>query len=485
MKRSRKSILALAAITVLGASAVPAAAAGQTRLSWGPCPDYDSTPSPTAGLECAKLTVPLDYAAPERRQIELTISRLPSKNPAKRRGVLLMNPGGPGGAGLAMPALLPKTGPAAALADRYDLIGFDPRGVGYSTPTTCGFTSADRNAMWPGYARGPEDVATYAGTAAAVARKCATARTKDLMPHITTANTARDLDAIRSALGARRISYYGNSYGSYLGAVYASLHPQRTDRVVLDSVTDPSGVGAEHRIQTAQGFDDRFPDFAAWAAARDSVYHFGSTPEGVGATYFRLAAQLDLAPVNGIDGKGFRFGTYEGLYQDERFPAIAETWLAAQGKPAPRAAPPALPDWLAENRAAAQLTLECNDSRWPRSLAGYQRRVETARLSHPAYGPAASNITPCAYWPEHEEGVRITGAGPRNVLLAQNLRDPATPLDGARRMSAALGHRAQLTLVDQGGHGVFRKANECANAAIAGYLAEGTWPTTFCARQHP
>ncbi|WP_285483475.1 alpha/beta hydrolase [Amycolatopsis sp. NBRC 101858] len=452
----RKALVLLAFLPLL---ATPPADAS-TRLEWtAPCPDYGMSPSPTAGLECARLRVPLDYAHPGRT-IELTLSRH-AGTPGKRRGVLLMNPGGPGSPGLAMPAQLLQRMGGSGLPDAYDVIGFDPRGTGYSTPVTCDLTPEQRGAVLGPYADGPRDVVATAAKARVVAKQCGEAATADLLPHMTTANTARDLDRIREALGERKISYYGLSYGSYLGAAYASMFPARGDRIVLDSVLGPRGLDVRANQRFAEGFDDRFPDFAAWAAARDDLYHLGRTPAAVSAKFFELAATR---------GPEFRSDTWNGLYDDASFPALAAEWAGT----ARVAAGPLGGD----TRASLQLQVICNDSDWPERIGYYRRAVERERVRHPMFGPAAANVNPCASWPVErtEAPVRVGGPGPANVLLVQNLRDPATPLSGARETRAAFGNRARMVTVDAGGHGVFTRENACGNAAVLGYLRDGVFP---------
>lgn len=455
----RKTLVLLAFLPLL--AAVPAHAATKPVLAWTtPCPDYGTSPSPTGGLECATLRVPLDYADPGGRTIELTISRH-AGTPGKRRGVLLMNPGGPGSPGLAMPAQLVQRLGGTGLPEAYDVIGFDPRGTAYSTPVTCDLTPGQRGAVLGPYAAGPRDVDATAVKARVVARQCGSASTTDLLPQMTTANTARDLDRIREALGEQKISYYGLSYGSYLGAAYTSMFPGRSDRIVLDSVLGPGGLDVRANRRFAEGFDDRFPDFAAWAAARDDRYHLGRTSAAVTAKFAGLAAER---------GPGFRADTWNGLYDDASFPALAAEWAGTA-----RAAVGPLDG---DNHAALQLQVLCNDSDWPEEIGYYRRAVELDRLRHPMFGPAAANVNPCAFWPVErtEPPVRVGGPGPADVLLVQNLRDPATPLSGARETRAAFGSRARLVTVDAGGHGVFTRENACGNEAVLDYLRDGVFP---------
>ena len=435
-------------------------------LRWGPCPDYGlpGPGNPTAGLDCATLRVPLDYRRPDGRTIEVTMSRHVATDPAKRRGVLLMNPGGPGGPGLPMPAQLVARGGWTGLLESYDVIGFDPRGVGYSTPVTCDLTPEQRFSAVGPYAHTGDDVTRQAEKARVVARQCADSPTGYLLPHLTTANTARDMDRVRIALGERKISYFGVSYGSYLGAVYAALFPERTDRVVLDSVLGTGGLDVTAHRRFAQGFDDRFPDFTAWAAQRHDTYGLGSTPDEVAAKFDELA--------RGPEGDRLRSNTWAALYDDAHFPDLATQW---QGFSATAATGPLDGD----NHAAAQLSVLCNDSDWPEDVRSYQRAVERERVAHPRFGPAAANVNPCAFWPVDpiEPPTRITARGPSNILLVQNLRDPATPLVGARETRRAFGDRARMVTVDTGGHGVFLvNPNACGNAAVAAFLRDGARP---------
>src|SRR4030088_3232012 len=143
------------------------------------------------------------------------------------------------------------------------------------------------------------------------------------------------MDRIRAALRERRMSYFGVSYGTYLGAVYATLFPDRTDRIVLDSSLGPGGLDVTASRRSALGFQDRFPDFAAWAAERDSTYGLGATPAAVTTTYFELANQLDQAQVGGVDGKLFRLTTFGALYSDRDFPSLAQLWQAVKAQAVP------------------------------------------------------------------------------------------------------------------------------------------------------
>ncbi|WP_108989863.1 alpha/beta hydrolase [Streptomyces coelicoflavus] len=486
MRRSLSLALTAVALTVtaLPASAAPSAATTQPpggTLQWGPCPEGASAPR----LRCSTLEVPLDYRDPDGRKIEIAVSRLASEKPSQRRGVLLTNPGGPGGPGLAYPAVLAASGLPRKVLDSYDIIGFDPRGVGRSTPVTCDLT---REQQWrgnfPPYAHTAADVAREARPARKIAEQCASSRTAWMLPHTTTANTARDMDRIRTALGEPKVSYLGASYGSYLGAVYATLFPRRGDRIVLDSNMGPGGYDITAMRLFARGMEDRFPDFAAFAAAHPE-YGLGRTPKQVTAKFFELAERLDAHPVQNVDGAAFRGYTFERLYADALMPELAEFWQAVDtGGALPL---PELPANL-ENLLAARFAVVCGDSRWPGTVREYQRNVAVDRRAYPMLGGSTASINPCAFWPRErtEPPVRITGRGPSNVLMLQNERDPGTPLAGARELRRAFGGRATMVTADQGGHGVYPYGrNTCANDAATGFLTTGERPARdlACAAQ--
>lgn len=494
-RRWRKTLTIAAAAGVVLGGLVPPANAASESLEWGPCPafgrGYDELPT-KAFLECATVEVPLDYAEPDGETIEIAVSRLATADPSKRRGVLLLNPGGPGGPGLPMPLDLLALGMPASVSDTYDLIGFDPRGVGYSAPVDCGIDVTTYGSNVPPYARGPEDVAAWAEVTRTIAEECRAHATDGRLRHYSTANTARDMDRIRAALGEEKISYYGLSYGSALGAAYVSLFPERTDRIVLDSNVGDTVMDRTTFRRFGLGAEQRFSDFAAWAAKWHGTYELGRTARQVRATYFELAERLDREPYAGINGAAFRAQTFAALYDDGLFSQLAQFWQAihrgigAEVRRLSNALPKsaAVEGYDPANIVAAQLAIVCNDAEFPRSLKTYQRDVEVDRMRYPVFGAAAANITPCAFWPSPlEPRVEISTKGPANILLLQNLRDPATPYVGGMELRRALGQRARLVSIDQGGHGAYLLGdNACANNAATRYLVAGELPRhdTFC-----
>ena len=479
----RRTLSVAVAVALVAAAVAPGvAAATPSTVTWGACPADVAAP----GLECSTVEVPLDYRQPAGRQIEIAISRLASKNPAERRGVLLFNQGGPGLQGLSLPTYYADTlRLPQGVQDAYDLIGFDPRGVGHSAPVTCDETT-EQLALggFPPYAYTAADVTKAAVDAKTVARQCAMSKTGSMLPYITTANTARDMDRIRAALGEPKISYYGDSYGTYLGSVYTTLFPERSDRIVLDSSLGPNGYDDTALRMFALGTEQRFPDFATFAAGHPG-YGLGSTPDQVTAKYFELATRLDKTPAQGYDGSLFRVVTNAYLRNTGSFGPLAVIWQSLDtNQPSPGVARAQDGD----NLTASHFYVVCGDTQWPRSIQTYQRNVAVDRARYPLLGAASANIVPCAFWPINpiEPPVRIGDRGPSDVLMMQNLRDPATPLVGAQQLRQTLGDRARMVTVDQGGHGVYLvTANKCANDTVTTFLTTGKRPArdAFCADQ--
>jgi len=482
-------------LAVVSLASFAAIGGAQTApLQFGACPaSLDGVPD--AGQQCATLQLPLDYADPNGRKITVAVSRLRAANPGSRRGVLLLNPGGPGAPGLDLPRLLAALLPRSVL-DRYDLIGFDPRFVGTSTPVSCGLSDAEAGQALVPLAQ-PGGFPATAALMRKIAGECA-GSAGDLLPFATTANTARDMDQIRQALGEAKISYLGYSYGTYLGAVYAALFPDRTDRIILDSSVDPDWVWRQQFRAWGSGGTIRFPDFAGFAAANNATYHLGKTPTAVRSLYLRLLQRLKSHPVHfpgsdvALNGPLFQAITFSELYSDSSFPDLAEflqlvnaekdtavggdSLLQAVQALQPRRVLDGEP---LDNDVASGLAILCGDVAWSRSVVDYQKGFVADSHRYPLFGALGSNIWPCAFWPSQptEPLVPITPLGPSNVLMLQNLRDPATPYAGALGLRAAFGERARLVSVDQGGHGVYTLTpNGCANQIATAFLADGTLP---------
>lgn len=480
--------LAMAGVLVSGCtqSSTPSSTEPQpeSMLQWTDCPEGVENPDDgPSRLQCATVPVPLDYENPDGAGIDITISRLPSQDPDARRGVLLLNPGGPGGTGLDQPKFLESLGMPTSVLDSYDLIGMDTRGVGHSSPISCGFTDdLEYYGAVPPYAVDEAAFTEQVATSKEVAERCA-ANDDGTLRHVSTANMARDLDRIRSALGEEQASFLGYSYGSALGAAYASMFPDTTDRIVLDSNIGDTHLDRDGLRRYAQGMEDTFPDFAEWAATEHDRIGLGATADDVRNTYFRIAGALDTAPVDGINGRLFRLSTFVTLYNPLSYEAAAKSWSyfmdRAGGVPSG--------DSVVGDQAAAMdnnwsvfLAVTCNDIEWPSDVATYRQAVKDAGATYPLFGAAAANIMPCAFWKSApaESPVAIDDEGPANILIAQHQRDPVTPLAGGTMLDDKFGDRSILLTVDGSGHGVFVLGkNACAQDLVAEYLVDGTMPS--------
>ncbi|MFE6056828.1 alpha/beta hydrolase [Kitasatospora sp. NPDC056446] len=479
--------LAVTVLTALPATAAEAPQGGPGRLAWSACQGQADPRQ-----QCADLSVPLDYRDPHGARITVAVSRIATAKPGLRHGVLLIVPGGPGDNGLDRPSAAVKRLPQSVL-DRFDLVGFDPRGVGRSTPVSCGLDHADlawvKLRPWPA-ADGSTDGNVTGGHRFADA--CAR-NGGPVLRSISTANEARDIDSVRRALGERKLSAWGTSYGTYAGAVYATMFPGRTDRIVLDSNDDPdpTRVGRGWLAAFGQGAEDRFPDFARWAASPDNPDRVADTPEEVRPLFLDLAARLDRAPLPWpganpaqLDGNGLRETMLQSLYADARFPDLARLMLVGLGR-RPLPVPVLPPDEVMQNHIAASAGTLCNDVAWPADPSAYTKDVAADRAARPLTAGMPVNVMPCAFWPyaPAEPPVKVTGRGPANVLMVQNLRDPATPYSGALKLRAAFGERARMVTVDSGGHDAYlANGNACGDAAVTDYLVTGRRPAgdVFC-----
>lgn len=463
--------------------------AAEQHIAWGKCPPVAEGAARDQRLICATVKVPLDYRKPRGKTIDVAVSKLPTAKPGKRQGVLVLNPGGPALPGLDTPGVMAPTLPTSVL-DSYDLIGFDPRGVGNSTPQSCGLEDPSVAGLFP-YPAADGSITANVDRAKADARQCASNVGEDLR-FFTTANTARDLDRVREALGEKKISYWGQSYGTYLGAVYESLFPEHTDRVVLEGNVDPTKVWSKSAESWGKGMSERFPD-AAHVAVELGL---GGTVEEVTQNYITLADRLDRtpAPVPGtpqsLTGAMFRSVTYSLLLHNETLPVLAQFWQAvadlANGKLTEDdgkilqqvfAAAPTTPGVPADNQATMFLALTCGDTKWSHDVDGYAKRVAADRQAWPLTAGMPVGIWACAFWPEPiEKPVTVTDKGPRNTLILQNRRDNATPWDDGIGLRKVLGDRAAFIGADNGGHYVYAQGSTCADDATVEFLTTSRLP---------
>lgn len=484
------TVLATGLVWTAGADAYGAAgrATGQGRvpesLRWGGCDE------PAAGegerkAECAMVEVPLDHSKPSGRRLRLAVNRFRATGPRSARlGVLLVNPGGPGASGRELAAYMAQNLPEQVTA-RYDIVGFDPRGVGGSKPAlSC--VDPKRYYRPPRPDNVPRDAreeAVLLRRARAYAESCGS-RWSWLLPHMTTENAARDMDVIRRALGERTISYLGYSYGTYLGAVYATLFPDRVRRMVLDSVVDPTGVWYANNLAQNTAFERRHRDFLAWVAEHHRVYRLGATAERTTAAWYRMRAKLRTRPANGVIGPTELDDLFTVAgYTDAIWPKLARAFSDYVRRDDATRLLKAFRRYVrngtaeAENGYAVYLAVECRDAPWPRDWATW--RADSRRLNATAPFLTWANTwynAPCAFWPV-PSGTPVTVGRAKlpPILMLQSRRDAATPYQGALRMQR-LFPTARLVTVGGGNHGVTLNGNACVDRAVTSYLLAGKVP---------
>ena len=436
----------------------------QTSIDFGPC---------DLGVgECGTVTVPLDHEDPDGPTIDVAVSRIPAANPDERIGVLLTNPGGPGASGIEFALAQPF--PQEVL-DRFDLIGWDPRGVGDTAGLTCGaevdaFLDIDPEPDSNREQRQLDEAAR------AVADECEQTD-GDLLPFVGTRDVVQDMDAIREALGEEQISYAGYSYGTALGLGYLEQFPERVRAMVLDGVVDPTQDLAGFLLAQGQALEEQVN------ALLDGCADDPSCPlDDAGATYDRVAAAMDDAPLPGGDGEvgpselqtGAIFATYGFNDNDARLLWQALADADAGDGDAIAALAQQYYDLSSYTPYAA---VECVDSEVPQGSEAYQAFAEELIAVAPRTGASVANeLLPCAFWsaPASGDPHVVTAPGSPAVLVIGNTGDAATPYQQAVDVAANLADGHLLTL-DAVGH-VASGRSACIDDARTAYLVDLTLP---------
>ncbi|HEY7485274.1 MAG TPA: alpha/beta fold hydrolase [Streptosporangiaceae bacterium] len=507
MKRTRWAFAALAAGSALavGSGVAPSAAAtkqsaasadaGLTRfqhqsVAWHGCQrgpdDHDGQTLDEAGAQCADITVPLDYRHPDRRTITVAISRLRATDTAGRIGPLVINLGGPGNPVLASIVLARQA--MGATGARFDLIGMDVRFTGRSTPLDCGWPSGwlsrsagvDRR----GFDRMTRLVRDLAG-------RCGR-RQAAVLPYASTANTARDMDVVRAALGEPRVSFLGYSQGSYLGAIYTQLFPRRADRMVLDSAIDPTRPGTRILRENGTQREAALRDWADWAAQRDDQYHLGRTVADVMATVNRTYHAAARRPLRvgrySVDDTLVAALLIDPLTDDtdEANAELATTVQTLAQAAAGHAVTPS--DALDRSLAglltgadspahSAQTAILCGDAAVSRDPEWYWRDIQAHRAAAPLFGPQARTITPCAFWPNEPAEAPVRIHNDRPALVVNAAGDVNSTLEMGQAMHRALSGSRMITLQGVRTHGVYLfQGAACVDDAVNAYLNTGTPP---------
>lgn len=491
MRTTRRTMAALASAAVVAAlvplAGSPATAApAQSGIAWHDCsnPFYVEL-----GLQCATLDVAMDPARPSGPVVHLAVTRRAHTSAAAGyQGVVLINPGGPGGSGAAMPFisyLLPDDVAAA-----YDWIGWDPRGVGDTTPTlSCDPSYFDPvRPPYEPFGHGIER--TWLTRSSTYAAACDAAG-GDLLEHMSSLDTVRDMESIRVALGQEKINYYGYSYGTYLGQLYATVHPDRVRRMILDSNVQSSTVWEQYNLDQNVGFEKVMQVWYRWIAKYDAVYHLGTSGRAVERTVLRTRAQLARAPKPGFGAAEFTDALLNAGYSQFPWPGLADglASLVHDGDASTLQLYYGSGD---DNFYAVYLATECSDARWSRSWNVWraENNASYAKAPFNTWGNTWFDA-PCAFWP-------VSG-GPRPVvhgstalppiLLIDQTLDGATPFAGSLEARRLLPTARLIAVLGGTTHASTPDGNPCVDPQIADYLRtglivdrkRGPGPDTTCA----
>ncbi|MEV0586763.1 alpha/beta hydrolase [Nonomuraea sp. NPDC050310] len=453
--------------------AVPACKGASPRppaLTWHDCGD---------DYECTTLQVPLDHTRPYGRQLTLAVTRLPAQG--DRIGSLVLNPGGPGGSGVdyarAARAML-----STRLLDRFDIVGFDPRGVGRSTPIDClddaaldTFLSLDTT----------PDTADERTTLARASQAFATAcrkRSGQLLPHLSTTAVAHDLDLLRAALGERTLTYLGKSYGTLLGAVYADLYPRRVRALVLDGGLDPTLPRLRLQHEQAEGFTTAFRAYARYCLAGRGCPFRSKTVDGVLTeltTFLRHTDKAPLPAARPVTETLATLGLLTPLYDRTSWPALTESLrqaLAGDGTLLLHQADQLTgrsTDGAFSNQTEANLAVTCADAPHP-PVSAYA--TAAPRAPSPFGASLIWSSLPCAYWPFEAKPLHpLRAAGAPPILVLGTTRDPATPYRWSQTLASDLTSATLLTHVGDG-HTAYFNGSTCVDDLVDHYLTTALPP---------
>ena len=478
-----------------GASAGPTAADPalaafySQHLAWHGC---------GGSFECASLRVPLSYDDPAGKSIDLQVIRLPASDPSSRIGSLVMNPGGPGGSGIDY-ARAARGVTSDGLRQHYDIVGFDPRGVGTSDPIHCqtdlqtdAFTAADATPD------SPAEVSILADISAQVGAGCQ-AKSPQLISHMGTADVARDMDILRAALGDDHLSYLGKSYGTAIGTAYAELFPSRVGRMVLDGALDPSLDATGDALGQAKGFEMALRRFVEKCPTLDGC-PLSNNPDAAMVQMKDFFARLDATPLSTNQNQRVLneslavLGVVGSLYDNvSEWPTLAQALGSAfkgDGSDLLDAV-----DYYTDRGADGHYTSNANDAIyavncWDKPATPNVTQTEAlatqwAKIA-PIMGPylAWGNL-PCSTWPVHSSVAphRVDAAGSPPILVVGTTYDPATPVEWARSLSSQLSKGVYLEWVGDGHTAYYRDGGSaCINSAVDTYLLTGKPPAngTVC-----
>jgi pimeloyl-ACP methyl ester carboxylesterase len=456
----------------------PPTLAAPPPVSWSDC---------GGGFECGSVDVPRDYADPLGPVVRLALIRLEASDPTHRIGSLVVNPGGPGESGIDFVRQAATAIFSPEIRARFDIVGFDPRGVGSSTPVHC-LDTLDHFVPQDATAATPAGLADLLGGAKAFAQQCGQ-RNADLLPHLATADVARDLEQIRAAVGDEQLTYLGFSYGTLIGEDYASLFPAHVRALALDGVVDPSLGEAAVREDQAVAFEGSLDRFLADCAAHPScAFYSGGHP---GAAFDALMRQIERHPMatprltnrEPVGPTQAWDAVTQALYARASWPVLAEALAQAQEGDGSLLLLMGDPlrgrnsDGSYSNLIDAYDAVTCLDWPSPRDPAAYSAMASRFTAAAPRVGRLlAFNDVECAYWPVPPARVPapVAAPGAPPIVLVGSTGDPATPYAWAQAVARQLSSAVLVTRVGEGHTGYLVSA--CVRDAIDAYLLDRSVP---------
>jgi pimeloyl-ACP methyl ester carboxylesterase len=470
-------------------------------LSWGDCTSYatdqdDRTAYGNGDLQCARLTVPLDYAQPTGKTITVGVMRLRATDQSARIGSLLVNPGGPGGSGMELVANLVKTWSASTLAGRFDLVGFDPRGIGASKPSIECLSGAQQDAVRASDVDDdttPAGVAKYEAQQRDYANECVqnTGDGKEMLANVGTRDVVKDMDVLRSVLGDSKLTYLGYSYGTLIGSTYAEQFPKNVRALVLDGAVDPTENVVDETVAQGTGFQNAFVQFAKWCGQQDSCA-LGTDPSQATRQFQALVDPLLANPVTLGDGRKLTYddattGAIQALYSQQYWTYLntglselkmgqGETLMALADTYDGRGA-----DGNYSNEQDAFTAIRCVDDppvTDPKlQLQAAQRYKQVAPFLDDGR-PAAAQADACAVWPVPPTMRPHLPSAPGlpPVLVVSTTNDPATPYQAGVNLAKSL--KGGLLTFQGTQHTAFLQGISCVDKWGSDYLVNLTLPPT-------
>ncbi|GHG96310.1 alpha/beta hydrolase [Streptomyces lanatus] len=450
------------------------------KLDWGGCKATADSPAPGDEWQCATLKAPLDWAEPDGRTIDLALIRAKAKGD-DRIGSLFFNFGGPGGSGLStMPWYATN---ASELGERYDLVSWDPRGVGASEGVRCRgdeeIQAAESVDITPDT---PAEETAYFRDAADFGKGCEKSE-GTLMAHVSTTDTARDMDLMRQVLGDPKMHYFGISYGTELGGVYAHLFPKNVGRLILDAVVDPGADAVGHAENQARGFQ---------RALNNYLKSTGQGAEEGTRKIVDLLRRIDAKPLPAASDRELTeslalTGIIRPLYSEASWPTLTSALKAAEQGDGSELL--ALADDYNDRDASGRYgtgthshrVISCLDDKQRPTVGETRKLLPRFEKVSPVFGPMLGWDTAgwCHDWPVpgQYDSPEVSAAGAAPILLVGNTGDPATPYEGTRRMADELGKGVGVMLTWKGeGHGAYGSGSDCVDSAVNAYLLRGTVP---------